>query len=148
MSNHMVQAYALIIMRKDNQILLLKRADTAKFAPGHYSLIGGAVEKDETFRQTVVREAHEEVGVTIDPDDLHFVHTFYRKGAEHELVACVFECNKWQGEPFNKEPEKHPLLEWIDADKLPEKMIPAHGGALALIAQGCMYSEQKPGKVE
>ena len=53
------------------------------------------------------REAQEELGITIQEDDLEFVHTFYRKGSDHELVACIFKCVKWQGDLINKEPEKH-----------------------------------------
>lgn len=147
MTQHLMEAYALVILRKGTQILLLKRADTAKFAPGHYSLIGGAVEAGESFRQAVVREAFEEVGVVIQTDDLRFVHTFYRKRAQDELVACVFECYTWEGEPFNKESDKHPSMVWMDVDGLPEKMIPAHKGALDLIAKGLFYSEQTPGHV-
>ncbi len=143
--NHMLTPYALVILRKDNKIALLQRAATASFAPGDYCLVGGAVEKHETFRVALVREVYEEVGVIIQPQDLHFVHVFYRTNKIQEIVACVFVCDLWQGEPYNKEPEKHTDLAWFALDELPAKMIPAHRGALALIAQGISYSEQEPG---
>jgi 8-oxo-dGTP diphosphatase len=142
MSNHMLAGYALAMLRKDNQILLLKRSETASFAPGHYSLIGGSVEKNETFRQALIREMQEEIGVSIAPENLQFVHVFYRKGTHNEIAACIFQCTSWQGEPYNKEPDKHMNIGWFSLDNLPEKMIPAHRGALQLIAQNIMYSEQ------
>jgi mutator protein MutT len=134
--------YTLVLMRKGNQVLLIKRSDKAKFAPGHYSLVGGSVEKGETYRQSLVREVHEEIGATILPADLRFVHVFYRNGTEHELVCCIFECSTWEGKIYNKEPDKHSDLSWFDLDHLPEKMIPAHRNALKLIAQQQLYSEQ------
>lgn len=140
----MLAPYALVMLRKDNNVLLLKRSATAKFAPDLYSLVGGAVEKSESFRDALVREAHEELGIVIKQDDLKFAHVFYRKGAAHELVACIFQCSVWQGEIVNKEPEKHSELAWFDLDNVPEKMIPAHLNALALIAQESYYSEQAP----
>ena len=145
MSKHMLAAYALVILRKGDDIALLKRADNARFAPGLYSLIGGRVEEGENFRQTLVREIYEEVGVTITPDDLHFVHTFYRRGTAEELVALMFACHIWQGELFNKEPEKHSELLWCSINNLPENVLPAHRGALELIKQNCLYSEQQAG---
>lgn len=145
MSEHVLTGYALVILHKDDRIALLKRADNARFAPGLYSLIGGRVEKGENFRQTLVREVYEEVGITISLEDLHFMHTFYRQGATEELVALVFECFVWQGEPFNKEPEKHKELVWYSINNLPENLIPAHYGALELIRQKSLYSEQQAG---
>ncbi len=140
--NHTLAPYALVLLRKEDKISLLQRSLQAKFAPDCFSIIGGSVEQNETFRQAVLREAREEVGVTIAEQDLYFVHVFYRKGTVSELVACVFECRVWQGEPYNREPEKHNVLQWFAIDQLPEKMIPAHRGVLGLIAQGVPYSEQ------
>lgn len=142
MVHHLIAPYALVVLRKDNSILMVQRSPHAKFAPEHFSLIGGSVEKDESFTQAIAREALEEVGVTVNPADLNFVHTFYRKGVEHELVACVFECTKWEGEPYNCEPTKHSALSWVSIDELPEKVIPAHRAVLKLIQDGCRYSEQ------
>lgn len=138
----MLAAYAIVVMRKDNKILLLKRGKHAKFAPEHYCLVGGRLEQGETFRQSLIRELYEEVGVRVSEQDLHFVHVFHRKGKEHELVVAVFECSRWQNEPFNKEPDKHENMIWVVANVLPQPMVPAHQQVLALIAQGIAYSEQ------
>ena len=140
MPAHTLVAYALVMLVHNNSVLMLKRSSNSSFEPGAYSLPGGRVEQNETFRQALVREVQEELGITINQDDLEFAHTFYRKGI-HELVACVFKCTKWQGQPFNKEPEKHEELQWVDFDKLPGKLIPAHRKVWEYIRQGKMYSE-------
>ena len=54
-------------------------------------------------------------------------------------------CDVWQGEAYNKEPEKHMTLAWFALDQLPENIIPAHRGVLQLVVQGIAYSEQEPG---
>jgi len=69
MSNHLIVSYALVMLRCDDQILFIKRTNTAGFAPGCYSLVGGKVEKNETFRKSLIREIFEEVGVIVHQDD-------------------------------------------------------------------------------
>jgi 8-oxo-dGTP diphosphatase len=138
---HTVVAYALVMLVRDNSLLMLKRSAKNSFAPQAYSLPGGKVEKDESFRQAAIREINEELGIILQEDDLEFVHTFYRKGTEHELVACIFRCRKWQGEPSNKEPDKHDEMKWIDADQLPENIVPAHRKVWQAVVEGKMYSE-------
>lgn len=142
MAEHLIAVYSLILLKKNNEILLLKRSATNRFAPNHYSLPGGRVEKNETFRQALVREVQEELGISIDESQLTFVHSFYKKGTENELAAFVFECHQWQGDIVNKEPAKHSQFEWVDINNLPSPMIPSHLNALALIVNNQLYSEQ------
>jgi len=104
-------------------------------------MLGGRVEKGETFRQAAIREAQEEIGIDIQQDDLKFVHSFYRNGGKEELVAHVFECVRWSGEPFNKEPDKHSEMTWCPKGTLPEDVVFAHAGAIELVNQGIFYSE-------
>lgn len=56
MVEHMLKGYALIMLCKNNQVLLIKRSDSTPFGPGKYSLIGGSLEKNESYRQALVRE--------------------------------------------------------------------------------------------
>lgn len=139
--SHMLVGYALIMLMQNDSVLMLKRSLNSSFEPGSYSLPGGRVEKNESFKQALIREAKEELDITIHPDDLEFVHTFYRNGGQHELMACIFKCTKWQGDPYNKEPEKHDELRWITFDHLPGRLIPAHQMVWENIKQGKMYSE-------
>jgi 8-oxo-dGTP diphosphatase len=142
MAHHLIAPYVLVILREDDKILLVQRSHDASFAPGAYSLVGGSVEKNENFRQALVREIAEEIGVEVREEDLTFVHVFYRHGEVDELVATIFECSNWRGEPINKEPNKHHQLVWVRADELPDELLPAHRGALECIEQGMTYSEQ------
>ena len=143
MASHKLPIFSLVILRKNDHVLLLKRAPNAAFAPNEYCMVGGAVEHLETFRQAIVREAKEEVGITINPENLNFVHIFYKQTDGVELVVCAFECHIWEGEPTNIEPHKHTELLWADENTLPDNMLSAHRSALEYIKKNIHYSEQK-----
>lgn len=132
--------FALVLLRRQNQILLLKRADV-KFGTGAYCMPGGKIEDNETAQQAAIREAMEEVGVSIALQDLTFAHIFHRKGASESLFALVFVVTQWQGECHNNEPTKHDDLQWFSIDQLPSNLLPAHRQAIECIQQNCRYSE-------
>lgn len=130
----------LLLLKKEQKVLLLKRG-AVSFAPGCYGLIGGKIDGNETARQAIIREAWEEVGITISENDLSLVHTFHRKGKNEELLVLVFSAQYWSGELINKEPEKHQALEWFSVDYLPKPLISAHKRAIECVEKGLCYSE-------
>lgn len=115
-----------VVLKKEDSIFLLRTLSDSIF-PNVYTLIGGHAEGDETLRQAVVREAFEEVGVTIDPQDLEFIHVSHRKrptdGQEIAWFVFITEC--WKGDPYNKEPHKHAELGLFSLSKLPEAVRPS-----------------------
>jgi ADP-ribose pyrophosphatase YjhB (NUDIX family) len=107
-----------------------------------YGLPSGRVEWDEPFIEGAIREAKEEVGVDIKPEDLRHAITVHRRSPDTDWVDIYFEANKWEGEPFNAEPDKHGELAWLDLDNLPENIIPNVRFALGQIANGQTYAER------
>jgi len=122
---HKVIPAVYILLRKDNQILLLKRQNTG-YRDGEYSLPAGHLEGGESAVAAAVREAKEEVGIRIQSEDLHLVHTQHRvaEGGDHERISLFFETKKWQGEPKNAEPHKCSELLWAGPDDLPSNLVP------------------------
>jgi 8-oxo-dGTP diphosphatase len=131
-----------IILRKDDKILLIRRANTG-YLDGFYSLPSGHIDGNEPAVQAAAREAKEEVGVDISIEDLQFVHVIHRVAEEkdHERVDFFFEASKWQGEPTNCEPEKCDDLQWFSLENLPEKISPVVKQALEMIQAGGYYSD-------
>ncbi len=143
MSDHALSACVLFLLKDEKgRFALLKRSSYAKWGAGKYSIPGGHVEAGESFTDTVVREAFEELGVTIDKENLRFLHSFYRNTGDQEKVILVFECTQWSGIPCNNEPEKHTELMWCSDADVPSPMVPHHSNVLRLITSGISYSEQ------
>jgi ADP-ribose pyrophosphatase YjhB (NUDIX family) len=112
----------LVILVKDNKVLFLKR--THGWGAGTYSLPGGNVELHESLTQAAIREVAEEVGVQLEPHNLSFVNLSHIKNSDTDIeyLLVTFVATQWKREPFNKEPEKHSEMVWLDMDNLPEEI--------------------------
>ncbi len=112
-----------VLLRRNGKIAFLLRSKTG-YKDGAYTLPAGHVEKGESFRIAAAREALEEVGVRVAPQDLRQIYAMYRnEKEEYERVDLFFEATKWDGEPANMEPEKHGELAWFDAANPPYDKI-------------------------
>jgi 8-oxo-dGTP pyrophosphatase MutT (NUDIX family) len=134
----------LLFFRED-QILLQRRFNTG-FEDGRYSLPAGHLDGGETVRMAAVREALEEVGVHIDLEEAVFATVMHRKsdntlsGAD-ERVDFFVHIKKWDGEPFNAEPEKCDDLRWCDIEMLPVNTIPYVRKAIRNFLDGIPFDE-------
>jgi 8-oxo-dGTP diphosphatase len=124
---------AYLILRRDSEILLLRRFNTG-YEDGKYSLIAGHVEHSESPSQAIVREAREEAGVEVAFQDLRFVKVVHRKCPDNVVfVDYYFEASRWSGEPRIAEPDKCDALDWVRADALPGDIIPC----IKSVLDGC-----------
>lgn len=132
-----------LVLRKDNQILLLQRANSG-YQDGMYGLVSGHVDGDELATTAMVREAKEEAGIDVDPTKLAFVHIVHRLSrgqVGQERMDLFYELREWGGEVTNAEPHKCSDLSWFDMDNLPEDMLPLVRRVLTDISHGVTYSE-------
>lgn len=129
-----------LILIKDGRILLLKRANTG-YQDGKYSLIAGHLEGGETTKQGIIREAAEEAGIILKPEDLEVVHVMHRYRPDREYFDIYLRAKKWSGEPKNNEPEKCAGLAWFEPEALPENIIPEVKLALENISKQQYYGE-------
>jgi len=124
---------------REDQVLLLRRFNTG-FRDGEYSLPAGHLDGGETVRAAAVREAEEEVGVQIEADDLIFSSVMHRI-EDDERVDFFVRVHRWQGEPFNAEPDKCDDLRWVDINKLPANTVPYVRQALGNHLGGIQFDE-------
>lgn len=130
-----------VIIKKDGKIAMLSRENTG-WMNGHYGLASGKVEKGESYTAAAIREAKEEIGITLESKHLEQIHTMHRKEEEgNEWVDVYFKATKWIGEPYNAEPDQHGDLAWFDIKELAKNTIPSLRYALEQIEQGKVYSE-------
>lgn len=131
-----------VLIRKEGKILFVLRSNTG-WMDGFYAMPGGHLEADENFTDAGVREALEEVNVSIDPADLKPLHTLHRLGGPGDVrIGVLFEATTWTGEPRNMEPERHGEIAWFDEHNLPyDKIIEFQAEALRSLQAGNHYGE-------
>lgn len=133
-------AAVYLILEKDGEVLLLRRANTG-YEDGNYSLIAGHIEQDERAKLAMVREAKEEAGITVFEKDLKLVHVMMRNSSPDERFDFFFTTETWEGEIQNMEPEKCDDLTWHSLNKLPSNIIPCVQSALEHYKKGIIFSE-------
>jgi 8-oxo-dGTP diphosphatase len=107
---------------RGSQILLIRRFNTG-YADGQYSVPAGHLDGGETVIAAAAREAMEEVGVRIEPQDIEFSSVMHRLDGE-ERVDFFVKIRDWAGEPFNAELDKCDEIRWVDVNDLPANTIP------------------------
>jgi 8-oxo-dGTP diphosphatase len=124
---------------RGDEVLLLRRFNTG-YEDGKYSVVAGHVDAGETVTQTAIREAREEVGVEIRPQDLSVVGVMHRK-SDDERVDFFLVTTTWSGELVNRERDKCDELRWVRIAMLPPNVIPYVRRALGNYQQGVWFDE-------
>jgi 8-oxo-dGTP diphosphatase len=129
-----------LILLRDRQVLLLRRANTG-FGDGAWSVPGGSLDDGETLPAAAAREALEETGVTLDPDDLAFAHLCHHADPDGlARIGVFFTARRWAGEPVNAEPHLCSELAWHDLDDLPGDTVSYIRAGLAAYRKGATFS--------
>lgn len=111
-----------------------------------YGLPAGKVEKGASLKDNIIREAKEEVGITLLPEDLTLAVTLWAKysneSGEHiEDMGFFFKARKYSGEAVNVEPHKHGHLKWVNLNEIPESTLTFTKVALDAYSRGEKYVE-------
>ncbi len=128
-----------LLFIRENQILIARRFNTG-YRDGEYSVPAGHLDGGETVITAGMREAKEEVGVTIEAGDMTFSSVMHRNEGE-ERVDFFVQVHKWQGEIVNAEPDKCDDLRWVDFNDLPETTIPYVRKAIENYRNGITFDE-------
>jgi isopentenyldiphosphate isomerase len=82
-------AHVLIVHPADGTLLLQKRSALKDTQPGKWDTsVGGHVSFGQSYEEAALREAEEELGIALKPEDLDFLYTSrYRGTLESENVA-------------------------------------------------------------
>lgn len=138
MRSQFIVAVHLFLLRND-RVLLLRRFNTG-WEDGSYSVPAGHVESGETVTEAAIREAREEIGVRLKPQDLQVVHVMNRK-SDDERIDFFLLVKSWTGEIVNKEPDRCDDLQWCPLASLPANIIPYVRQGLKNYHDGIVYSE-------
>ena len=125
-----IQTGAAIIIRNENgQILLQERTDRNK-----WGLPGGCQDLGEDLRITAVREAYEETGIKLDPNDIELIDTLsgesrknsypngdivYNNTSLYLADVSMEDATNLKGDSETKR------LKFFNQDELPENLMDA-----------------------
>ena len=125
-----IQTGAAIIIRNENgQILLQERTDRNK-----WGLPGGCQDLGEDLRITAVREAYEETGIKLDPNDIELIDTLsgesrknsypngdivYNNTSLYLVDVSMDDATNLNGDSETKR------LKFFNQDELPENLMDA-----------------------
>jgi len=128
-----------LLFIKEDKVLLARRFNTG-YRDGEYSVPAGHLDGDETVIAAGIREAKEEIGVDIKPDNMNFSSVMHRVEGD-ERVDFFVQVHKWSGEIVNTEPDKCDDLRWVSLDELPDNTIPYVQRAIANHLQDIAFDE-------
>jgi 8-oxo-dGTP pyrophosphatase MutT (NUDIX family) len=119
---HTLPVAVHVLLLRGSDVLLLLRDNTG-YEDGNYSVIAGHVEAGESVVDTAIREAREEAGIAVAPDDVRVVGVMHRR-AGGERIDFFVAVRRWTGELCNAEPAKCAELRWFPLARLPENVVP------------------------
>ncbi|MFF5973423.1 NUDIX domain-containing protein [Streptomyces sp. NPDC012769] len=129
-------------LERDGKVLLGQRHPDSAYAGGSWHALAGHCEA-EAATACLVREAHEEAGLVIDPAGVELVHTVHMldRPGDRPRVGLFFRARHWEGTPELREPDTCVRWEWWRAKDLPEPIVPSTRAAIEGILAGRTYTE-------
>jgi 8-oxo-dGTP diphosphatase len=117
----LILVVACALVDADKRVLLAQRP-AGKPMAGLWEFPGGKVEAGERPEATLIRELHEELGITVAEPCLapltfasHTYETFH-------LLMPLYICRRWDGMAVAREGQ---TLAWVRANKLRDYQMPA-----------------------
>lgn len=135
--------YVGIILLQQEELFLIQRSNT-NWMQGYWNFPGGLVERDETIMQAAIREAQEEVGITLKPEDLtliHVLHVHKNETNTQDIIGIYFVVTDIREMPTNNEPSKIHNAQWFNINQLPDNITEHAKMALNGLLNNSTYSE-------
>ncbi len=135
------KAVAMFIINSKGQVLLQKRSANKKMWPNMWDITaGGHVLAGEFGFQSIIREAEEELGITLNKNDITFVGSSISTNVQGDIVNNHFNefyiVNKDIDETTLKlQEEEVSEVKWIDKNEIIEKIKDNCNGITA--KEGC-----------
>jgi 8-oxo-dGTP diphosphatase len=116
----LVLVVACALVDTDGRVLICKRPE-GKALAGLWEFPGGKVEPGEGPEAALIREMHEELGITITASCLApFVFASHSYEGFH-LLMPLYLCRRWEGVVVAKE---HAALAWVKPNALSTYAMP------------------------
>jgi 8-oxo-dGTP diphosphatase len=129
-----VEVAAAVMLRADGSEFLLAQRPSGKVYSGYWEFPGGKVEPGETVRAALVRELHEELGITVTACAPWLTRVF---NYPHATVRLHFwRVTAWDGEIGITAPLEHSAVDWQKCGKSASvtPILPANDPILKALA--------------
>lgn len=100
---------AAVLVDRDGRVLVQQRPEGKPMA-GLWEFPGGKVESGETPEAALIRELHEELGITVSAACLAPAAFASEALGERHLILLLYAARKWEGMP---EPRHATALKWV-----------------------------------
>ncbi|MGL6070048.1 NUDIX domain-containing protein, partial [Craterilacuibacter sp.] len=142
-SKKIIPVVAGALMRADGAFMLGSRPEGKPYA-GYWEFPGGKVEAGEGLFDALVREFHEEMGITVTDATPWLTRIHHYEHASVELT--FFRIWDWQGEPQSCEGQ---AFAWqMPGHETVSPMLPANGPILKSLSLPAWYVHAKLGADE
>ena len=111
---------ACALVDADKRVLIAQRP-AGKTLAGLWEFPGGKVEPGERPETTLIRELHEELGITISEPCLAPLTFASHAYDSFHLLMPLYICRRWEGTVTARERQK---LVWVRANKLRDYPMP------------------------
>jgi 8-oxo-dGTP pyrophosphatase MutT (NUDIX family) len=118
MQSQIARTVGALFINPNGEVLLGLRAPWKKVWPRHWDTIGGHVEEGESLDDALVREAHEEVGVT--PTQFKLIATVKERRPDlyGDALHHVYAVTSWQGGDPANVCDEHTELKWFSIGEM------------------------------
>jgi 8-oxo-dGTP diphosphatase len=118
---NLILVAACALIDADKRVLIAQRPEGKTFA-GLWEFPGGKVEPGERPEATLIRELHEEIGITVSEACLAPLTFASHAYDDFHLLMPLYICRRWEGEAIAREGQK---LAWVRVNKLRGYPMPA-----------------------
>lgn len=108
----------LIILNDKNEILMGQRSFSKRYSAGKWNIaVGGTLEEGETYESNIIKEAKEEVGLTITESDLSVLYYGLHDHQHRYFFKLFISVQNLPIEDFVKQDSEIEELRWIGVDE-------------------------------
>ena len=111
---------ACALIDTDRHVLIAQRPE-GKTLAGVWEFPGGKVEPGERPEVTLIRELHEELGITVEEPCLAPLTFASHAYDSFHLLMPLYVCRRWEGQVAAREGQR---LAWVHANKLRDYPMP------------------------
>ena len=99
--------------------------------PGYWEFPGGKMEMGESQLQTLIREFHEEAGITVE--QAHYLQSFTHHFSDRQVILHVWQIQHYSGIACGNEGQE---IRWVDRLQLGDfDFLPSNGPLLTYLIQ-------------